>query len=205
MRRRSKRLNKSIPDLNSVLPDEIIRMILLRVPYESHFNLKLVCKQWRDVVSTPEFYKDRMTSGTSEHLICMIQYLWEKRAPTTSRIIVFEPVKRTWATLRPNPDFLAGIPGHCMCVCVNRKLLLIGGKIQETNEILKTVYIYDFVSAKWRRGADMPTLRSAFGCSVSSSTGLIYVAGGRDNQNALVAAQRLTMNSESNDPTYRRL
>ena len=125
MRRRSKRLNKTIPDLNSVLPDEIIRMILLRVPYESHFNLKLVCKQWRDVVSTPEFYKDRMTSGTSEHLICMIQYFWEKGAPTTSRIIVFEPMKHTWEMLRPIPYFPAGIPFHCMCACVNGKLVLI--------------------------------------------------------------------------------
>jgi hypothetical protein len=74
MLRRSKRLalrQETIPNL----PDDIIRQCLLRVPYKSHSNLKAVCRKWRDVVGKPEFYKDRMTTGTREHLICMIQCL----------------------------------------------------------------------------------------------------------------------------------
>jgi hypothetical protein len=42
----------------------------------------------------------------------------------------------------------------------------------------KSVYIYDFESARWSRGADMPTPRHSFSCFVDSSTGLVYVAGG---------------------------
>jgi hypothetical protein len=42
----------------------------------------------------------------------------------------------------------------------------------------KSVYIYDFESARWSRGADMPTARSGFACCVSPSNGLVYVAGG---------------------------
>ena len=34
------------------------------------------------------FYKDGMTYGTSEHLICIIQYLREKGALNTNRILV---------------------------------------------------------------------------------------------------------------------
>ena len=69
------RENEIIPKIR-VIKYEIIGMILLRVLYQSHFNLKHVCKPWRDVVSTPYFYQDRMTYGTSEHLIGIIQYLW---------------------------------------------------------------------------------------------------------------------------------
>ena len=42
----------------------------------------------------------------------------------------------------------------------------------------------------------MPTLRFDFSCSLSSSTGLIYVAGESDNQNELLATE--TYNVEEN-------
>ena len=69
-----------------------------------------------------------------------------------------------------NPHF-AGIGGPFQCAAVNRKLVLLGG-------ITKSVYIYDFESARWSRRADMPTHRYSFACSVDSSTGLVYIAGG---------------------------
>jgi hypothetical protein len=58
--------------------------------------------------------------------------------------------------------------------------------------LMKSVYIYDFESARWSRRADMPTPRYSFACSVDSSTGLVYVAGGvneRPSGNPLAAAE----------------
>jgi hypothetical protein len=149
-----------------VLPNDLVRQCLLRVPYKWHDNLKGVCRSWESMVSNPEFYADRKISGTTEQLLCLIQqdlsYVLEIR--------VCDPVKGTSERLPliDDPHF-AGIRGPFQCAAVNRKLVLLGGK---------TVYIYDFESARWSRGADMPTPRRSFACSVDSSTGLVYVAGG---------------------------
>jgi len=43
-----------------------------------------------------------------------------------------------------------------------------------------SVYIYDFESTRWSRGADMTTLQSLFACFVSSSSGIVYIIGGID-------------------------
>jgi hypothetical protein len=202
MLRRSKRLALRDPTISN-LPDDVIRQCLLRVSYKSHSKLKAVCRKWRDVVGKPEFYKDRMTTGTREHLICMIQCLRRRIRSTRyrrqrrfyfirgiCRIIVLDPVRYTWTVLRHMPDFPTGVPLFCECVCFNGKLVLMGGlHPQNWHEMSKRVYIFDFVSAKWLRGADMPTRRIGFACSVCSSTGLIYVAGGKDDQNDLLTVE----------------
>jgi hypothetical protein len=52
-----------------------------------------------------------------------------------------------------------------------------------------SVYIYDFESARWSRRADIPTPRSSFACCVSSSNGLVYVAGGLNEDIHPLAAE----------------
>jgi hypothetical protein len=87
-------------------------------------------------------------------------------------IRVCDPVKGTSKRLPPIDDpHFAGIGGSFQCAAVNWKLVLLG-------EITKSVYIYDFGSGRWSRRADMPTPRYLFSCSIDSSTGLVYVAGG---------------------------
>ena len=56
-----------------VIPSDLVREILLRVPYEWHDNLKVVCGKWDCMVSNPKFYEDRKICGASEHLVCLIQ------------------------------------------------------------------------------------------------------------------------------------
>jgi hypothetical protein len=100
------------------------------------------------MVSNPEFYVDRKIYGTTEQLLCLIQqdpsYILEIR--------VCDPVKGTSERLPPIDDpHFAGIGGSFQCAAVNQKLVLLG-------EITKSVYIYDFESARWSRRVDMPTL-----------------------------------------------
>ena len=65
---------------------------------------------------------------------------------------------------------------------------------------MKSVYIYDFESARWSRGADRPTPRSFFVCSVSSSNGLVYVAAGIDRSlNPLSAAETYNVEEDKWD------
>ncbi|WJZ95029.1 hypothetical protein VitviT2T_013827 [Vitis vinifera] len=82
-----------------------------------------------------------------------------------------------------------GLPLHCGLVGVGLDLVVIGGYDPETWESSNAVFVYNVVSAKWRRGADIPGVRrSFFGCS-SDSNRMVLVAGGHDDdKNALRSA-----------------
>lgn len=103
--------------------------------------------------------------------------------------MVYDSVKGTWERLPPIYDPPnTEIPICSQCVAVNRKLLLIGGFQLAT--LMKSVYIHNFDSVRWHHGADMPTPRAFFVCSVSFSNGLVYVAGGIDKSvNPLASAK----------------
>ncbi|KAK2992693.1 hypothetical protein RJ640_029950 [Escallonia rubra] len=78
---------------------------------------------------------------------------------------------------------------HCLVLPSTGKLLLIGGWDPDTLEAVHDVYILDFSSRQWRKGAPMLTARSFFACaSVGHST--VYVAGGHDHhKTALQSAE----------------
>jgi len=169
------------------LPEDLVHKCLLGVSYKYHANLKAVCRRWEAMVSNPNFYAHRKISGTSEELICLIRIDWSSVAYT---VTLYDPQNGTRQSLPPidEPQF-RGIPIWCQCVAVNQKLVLMGGLHPPVRTgLLKSVYIYDFVSARWSRGADMPTPRIFFACSVCSSSGVIYVAGGNDENNRPLAS-----------------
>jgi len=178
------------------LPHEIVRQCLLRVNYNSHDNLKVVCRNWETMLTSPLFYEDRKISGTSEQFICLLQAISQGQSPQDKRqrspaygLTLYYPLEDAWDSLPSIPYFSGGIPLFCQCVCVNQKLFMIGGWHPSQWEAMKSVFIYDFPSRTWRRGADMPRVRSFFACSISPD-GLIYVAGGHgDNKSALRAAE----------------
>jgi hypothetical protein len=143
------------------------------------------------MVSNPEFYADRKISGTTDQLLCLIQLVYTDSSHVFE-IRVYDPVKGTCEILPPmdDPHFAAEIVGWFHCAAVNRKLVLIHG--------MQSVYIYDFESARWRRGANMPTRRYLFACSVDSSTGLVYVVGGVDEPlNPLAAAEAYNVEEDT--------
>lgn len=183
-------------DIIPNIPHEIGRECLLRVTYKSHDNLKAVCKSWEATLSSPRFYEDRKISGTSEQFICMIQAIPRGNSAEVKwhgtpvyGLTLYEPLQGTWDRLPSIPQFPEGIPLLCHCVWVDQKLVMIGGWNPLHWEAMKSVFIYDFTSGTWLRGADMPTVRSFFACSVSPD-GFIYVAGGQsDNKSALRTAE----------------
>jgi len=180
-----------------IIPDEIGRQCLLRVIYKSHDKVKAVCRSWKAMLSNAQFYEDRKISGTSQQLICLIQSIpaqgksaeedkWQG-APVYG-LTLYDPLQGTWDRLPSIPQFPNGIPLFCHCVWVDKKVVILGGWIPSRWEAMNSVLMYDFTSGTWHRGADMPTVRSFFACSVSPH-GLIYVAGGQDdNRSALQTA-----------------
>jgi hypothetical protein len=168
------------------LPSDLQREVLLRVPYSLHDKMKAVCRSWKDMMSSPQFYEDRKTCGTSEHFICLIHSNLHRESENgvilTNGITVYDPRNGTRKRVPPSPYF-PRLPQMSEFLSVNRKLVLLGAGGNPMN----MVFIYDFQCSKWRRGADMPTTRYLFACSVSSSKGLIYVAGGRDERGNILA------------------
>eukprot|EP00253_Pinus_taeda_P031635 PITA_31635 len=142
------------------IPDDLGQECLLRVPYKSHDQLKTVCRSWDVLVSSPRFYEDRKISGTSEQFICLIQAIPQGKLTAKNREGALPHGTRyDW------------------------------GWHPSRWEAINCVFVYDFTFGAWRRGADMPTLRSFFACSVSPG-GLVYVAGGHDsNTNPLRTAE----------------
>jgi hypothetical protein len=175
-----------------VIPNDLVREFFLRVPYTSHEDLKVLCRKWEVIVSSPKFYVDRKISGTSEQMMCLIQR--DLRADFSFVITVHDPVKGTWERL---PPLFVAITTVSQCVVVNRKLVLIGGLYLFIMTLTTSVYIYDFESARWRHGADIPTTRSFFACCVSSFTRLVYVAGGNnEHSNPLATAEAYIMEQD---------
>ncbi|GLJ04650.1 hypothetical protein SUGI_0000610 [Cryptomeria japonica] len=191
-------------DLIPNLPDDIGRECLYRVPFKAHSKLKAVCKNWEAMVNSPRFYQDRKKGGTSEQCICLIQALPQEKSMEDKRqrapaygLSVVNPLQGAWDWLPSIPQFKGGVPLFCQSVSLNQKLILIGGWHPTHWEAMNCVFIFDFSSGKWRQGADMPTVRTFFACTVSPSDGLIYVAGGHDdNKNALRTAEVYNMEQD---------
>ena len=139
-------------------------------------------------MNNPEFYETRKEIGTSEQIICLFVELSEDGDAPQYAVVVYDPLQDTWETLPDLPLFpgcYQEIPQFVDCVSVNQRLVLIGGYNPFEEEYINTVFIYDFSCAKWSRGADIPIFRTCGALSVSPE-GLVYVAGGVDNDgNAL--------------------
>jgi hypothetical protein len=151
-------------------------------------------------VSSPQFYEERKREGTSEKLVVMVQALetpsivTEKpheaaKASPMFGISVLNVRRRTWERLPCIPDFPESLPIFCRLVTVDGKLVVLGGWNPTTYETLQSVYIFNFVTQTWSRGAPMPTPRSFFACAAVDPNH-IFIAGGHDNsKTALKSAE----------------
>ncbi|GLJ14346.1 hypothetical protein SUGI_0231440 [Cryptomeria japonica] len=161
------------------LPNEISRECFLRVPWTSHYKLISVCKTWGNIVRSPLFYKNRKKCGASQELIIL-----KVRVGIRFPIIIYDPLKRSFQTLPPLPFGFQYIK-FAHCVSVNHKLVVMGF-LDKQQLAYKLIFVYDFCSGTWKRGADLPDSRCLFGCSVDSAKELIYIAGGCDKNDEIL-------------------
>ncbi|KAI4345328.1 hypothetical protein L6164_012460 [Bauhinia variegata] len=174
------------------LPDDLGLECLIRLPYSAHPAAFRVCRQWRHLLESDDFYDLRKKSGHTREVACLIQALpaGNGEKPTGSPsygITVFDPVSQSWERLDPVPEYPFGLPLFCQSASSEGKLVVMGGWDPVSYEPLTQLFIYDFRTNQWRRGKDMPSKRSFF--AIGSFQGRIYVAGGHDeNKNALRTA-----------------
>ncbi|KAF5793240.1 putative F-box domain, kelch-type beta propeller, F-box-like domain superfamily [Helianthus annuus] len=177
------------------LPNDIGLECLTRLPHTAFSAAASVCRSWKSQISHPSFRNHRKSAGLTRRIVVMVQSqvdpnrkhgLRKYSAAPVYRLTVFEPETGNWTELPPIPGFSDGLPLFCQVAPVGFNLVVMGGLNPDNWEAGNFVFVFNFLSATWRRGPDMPgCTRSFFGCA-SDNERRVFVAGGHDNEkNAL--------------------
>ncbi|KAI4355676.1 hypothetical protein L6164_004424 [Bauhinia variegata] len=187
-------------DLISGLPDDVVRECLIRISYQQFADVAAVCKRWKTEIELPEFRLWRKSAGHNQKLVVMVQARVDLEKSGTGFVkcrpmdpvyglTIFEPDTGAWSELPLAPGLGSGLPMFCQLAGVGYDLVVMGGWDPNSWKACNSVYIYNFMSAKWRRGADMPGGPRTFFACASDSDRMVYIAGGHDGEkNALRSA-----------------
>lgn len=177
------------------LPEELALECLTRLDYTTHCSASAVCRRWRSLLHSREFYYERKRAGFTRKAACLVQSQpsqleSEGEKPVTParyQISLFDAVTGNWERVDPIPKYPDGLPLFCHVVSSEGKLIALGGWDPVSYEPVCDVFIYDFTNQRWAQRANMPAKRSFFAAAVES--GRIFVAGGHDeSKNALKSA-----------------
>lgn len=183
------------------LPDDVFLKCLVKVPLQWHANLQRVSRALRDLVQSSEYYAQRKTEAATNALVCMLQPVpmstksLEEKISSSSTVPVSDPVygitvldveNSVWERLPGIPGLPSGLPLFCKLVIMKGELVVLGGWWQITWKPSKVVFVYNFSSQRWRRGADMPNARNFF--AVGAVGDKIVVAGGHDEDKKALAS-----------------
>lgn len=187
--------------LISGLPEDVARDCLIRVSYQQFPTVASVCKGWKTEILTPEYHRLRRSTGHVQKVLVMVQARVEPVKQETGstkrltnpvyRLSVFEPETNIWSELDlPTPPGLGfGLPVLCQLTSVGHDLVVLGGLDPTSWKASNSVFVYNFLTAKWRRGTDMPGGPRTFFACASDSRSRVFVAGGHDDEkNALRSA-----------------
>nr|GME15041.1 F-box/kelch-repeat protein At1g15670-like [Ipomoea batatas] len=174
------------------LPEELALECLTRLHYSAHSVASLVCRRWREILLSREFYYHRKKTGHTHKAACLVH---ARPVPSDSKpvgqpsygVSMFDPVSGDWAWVDPIPKYRNGLPMFCQIVSTEGKLVVMGGWDPENWDPVKDIFVYDFATRGWTRCSDMPSKRSFF--AVGAADGRVFVAGGHDeSKNALSSA-----------------
>ncbi|KAL2462686.1 F-box/kelch-repeat protein [Forsythia ovata] len=178
-------------ELIPCLPYDVGLECLIRVPYEDFSSFASVCTTWKHQIQLPEFWRRRGASKSTQRVVVMAQARVDPTqklgtikysATPAYRLTVFEPERGYWTELPPVPGYSDGLPMFCQLVGVGLNLVVMGGLNPVTWEVSNSVYIYNFISATWRRGTHMPGCQRSFFACASDSNRTVFVAGGHDSE-----------------------
>ncbi|GLJ14989.1 hypothetical protein SUGI_0244700 [Cryptomeria japonica] len=159
------------------LPEDLGMQCLVRVPYRYHCNLRAVCKSWNALLSCQHFYQQRQRHGQCEEGV--VSLCESKETESDFDVIIYYPLAQWLERLPQIPtEFKLIYTEYHRCVFVrSTKQLVVVGIFNSRSE-KDCVLIFDFLSRRWRLGADMPYSRYFFACAASPSEGHVYVGGG---------------------------
>ncbi|KAK1422459.1 hypothetical protein QVD17_25594 [Tagetes erecta] len=191
-------------DVFQNLPQDVALQCFIRVPFNHFHSIRSVCKDWKARVDIPELLRLRNSSGKAQSIVVLSQARVSSNEKTKCldapvyRLVVLEPETGKWSEMPSLPEFSNGLPLFCGMVGVGSDLVVIGGYDPRTWECGSSVFVFDFLTYKWRRGVDMPSgARAFFGC-VSDCERTVFVAGGHDlEKNALKSVWAYDVGNDS--------
>ncbi|WCJ41903.1 Galactose oxidase/kelch repeat superfamily protein [Euphorbia peplus] len=163
------------------LPDDLALRCLAMVSHGHHGLLQAVSKRWRDLIRSSDYVSYKAKEGWCG------DWLFVLTDQSNNQWVAYDPEADRWHPLPKSSKHNAGLY-HVgfSCVCVNKKLLVIGGSYAPNDLslphqkplITDHVLQFDPFTNEWTSMARMQTPRSHFACSVMS--GKVFVAGGRN-------------------------
>jgi hypothetical protein len=177
------------------LPEELALECLTRLNYSTHRVSAQVCRRWRKLLHSKDFYRHRKQTGHTRKAACLVQSLPVRQGcngskpvgPPAYGVSVFDPESGDWDWIDPVPKYPDGLPLFCRVTSSEGKLVVMGGWDPTSYEPLKDLFVYEFTTRRWRRGKDMPETRSFF--AAGELDGRVIIAGGHDgSKNALRSA-----------------
>lgn len=187
-------------ELISCLPEDIARECLVRVSYQEFPAVATVSKGWQTEIQTPEFRRVRRSTGHAQKILVTVHSKFDSEKSKTGLLAkatanpvynlnVLETETGIWSELPMGPELSEGLPLFCQIAGVGYDLVVMGGWDPDSWKASNSVFIYSFLSAKWRHGADMPGGPRTFFSCASDHERMVYVAGGHDEEkNALKSA-----------------
>ncbi|GAV86137.1 Kelch_1 domain-containing protein [Cephalotus follicularis] len=165
-----------------------------RIHYSTHRVASRVCKRWRDLLRSRDFYYLRKQTKKTHKAACLVQSLPAQTGadgkPVRSQsygVSVYDPVSGTWNRVEPVPKYPDGLPFFCQVTSSEGKIVVMGGWDPASYDPVCHVFVYEFTTRRWRQGKDMPRNMSFF--ASGELNGRIIVAGGHDeSKNALNSA-----------------
>lgn len=182
-------------ELITGLPEELALECLTRLHYSAHRVASRVCRRWRELLLSRDFYCHRKQTGHTRKAACLVQSLpvpsgsdeAKPVGPTAYGVSVFDPESGNWDRIDPIPKYPSGLPLFCQVTSSEGKLVVMGGWDPVSYDPVKDVFVYEFTSRRWRKGKDMPEKRSFF--AAGELGGRVLIAGGHDeSKNALSSA-----------------
>ncbi|CAA0837504.1 F-box/kelch-repeat protein [Striga hermonthica] len=184
--------DQEFTDLIPGLPEELALECLTRLHYSAHGVSSSVCRRWRSLLQSTDFYYHRKQSGFTRKAACLVQSLptqseSKPSGPPRYGLTLFDPAALSWERVDPVPKYPDGLPLFCQVVSTEGKLVLMGGWAPSSWEPVRDVFVYEFTTRAWTQCADMPSTRSFF--AIGAFGGRVFVAGGHDeSKNALSSA-----------------
>ncbi|XAR62197.1 hypothetical protein NMG60_11016861 [Bertholletia excelsa] len=151
------------------LPDEISMHIFARLPRICYFNMKLVARNWKTAITSPELFHLRKALGMTEEWL----YLLTKLEDDKLLWHAFDPWSKKWLRLPPMP--------HAFHEEQSRKGLY---GLWEWNTVGQGNNLADRIRG-WLGCKHASEELPFCGCAIGSVDGCLYVLGGLSKSSAM--------------------
>ncbi|XP_047320431.1 F-box/kelch-repeat protein At2g44130-like [Impatiens glandulifera] len=159
------------------LPECLILECLARLHLKEIHVASRVCHKWLRLIRSRYFYTLRKQLGYTNQVACLLQNFPPPKNYNLKYVInMFDPINREWNRL-PVPNFTNGLPWSTSIASSEGKLVVFTDCDPKSRDPVKSVFVLDFVTWRWRKGNGMPLIRSPKFCTVTSQCHRIFISG----------------------------